>query len=296
MSKHSKKSLDAILGGASPVDDTLPGDELNNDPDELELDDDELALDDDEDVDVNDPDYVAPDDDEIDDDLEDEEDDDPAPPADDEVVDTDWEKRFKDTEKAFQAERRKSSELEGRIAALEAGSPATAEEDDDFDFEEEYAEDPAKALKEMNRRQTAAIQRAADEAARKTAENLESAQRDDSLAAQEAQARKDHSDYDQLVNDEFIQRVQKSEELQAAWQNSGGTAEAAYKLAKRDAEYQEYLKTGKAPKSNSVDEEAGKPKRQRRSLRGTPRAGKAPKRQERRVVTHGSVLSGLIDG
>lgn len=131
------------------------------------------------------------------------------------------EKRRKDSQKSFQDEHQARLQLERELAELrQKAETAEPEVDDEFD-EDAFYEDPAAALKMLQKQ----ARESAAESQRQTA-----ALRMELLEEKE---RSKHSDYDDLVSDFLVSEMHKDPLIQAQWRKAGGTPEKAYEMAKR---------------------------------------------------------------
>lgn len=177
--------------------------------------------------------------------------DDKAPPAPPQKTEGghDYEKRFKDTQKAFQEEHQKRIELERSLNELKAqvqqfsqrsqAGETTARQDKAIEdalssFSTEFEEDPKSAIEKALKHIAKATGTVREEARAEAIQAAEIAARQRQIEASEKAIRKEKPDYDQFVDEAFINRLRSSAELQQQWQRSGGDAAAAYELARRE--------------------------------------------------------------
>jgi len=157
------------------------------------------------------------------------------------------EQRRKDTQADWQRANQRLKELEAEQEKKPDPPPTTEVDADLVDWQkkilEQITEDPEKALTQIpDLMEKVARQASAREAQRvqKMFEDQIQQQRASELARQEAQARKDHETdtvkYDDAVTADFVKRLNSDDALHARWQEDGGSAESAYKLALKEAE------------------------------------------------------------
>lgn len=192
--------------------------------------------------------------------------------ADNSQSDTDWEKRFKDTQRSFNDEHQKRLQLERELEQFRQSQKqgdVTEKQEEQVekilaDLKTQFEEDPdaafGNALKMMVE-QNAKTQRQIVEMRKQ-----DEARMSQQIDQQERAAKKRHEDYEQFVDDGFVQELQSSPELIRRWNeeavNLGGDrAEAAYQVAKRHRAYQEYLRTGVMPDYAMQKTEAPKPEK-----------------------------------
>ena len=180
------------------------------------------------------------------------------PKAKDSEPDTDWEKRFKDTQRSFNDEHQKRLQLERELNQFRESqrqgevSEKQQEQVEKIltDLKSKFEDDPdaafADALKMMTE-QNARVERQISDMRKQ-----DEARTTQQIEQQEVAAKKRHEDYEQFVDDDFVQELQSSADLirrlhEEAVNLGGDRAEAAYQIAKRHRAYQEYLRTGEMP-------------------------------------------------
>lgn len=166
----------------------------------------------------------------------------------------DYEKRFKDTQASYTREREARLALERRIAELEAAQAAPkdaapAEDGEDevlTGFQERFEDDPkaaiAWALRQLRGKVGAEVETVRTELARRE------------LSRQEEDARAKYKDYDAVVTDFLVPKIQADPGMRAHWQKEGGTAEAAYRLGRNLMEYEEFQRDPSAYRTRIKDE------------------------------------------
>ena len=172
------------------------------------------------------------------------------------------EKRRKDSERTYQEEHQRLLEAEKQRLELEAKLQQFEETKRKADIEqqvkadegiktlleqakEKWEDDPLTAMEflaEGLATQNAAKTASVEEAVNKRFEELRQAD----MVRQETTARATHTDYDEVVNDGFITKLQSDAKTYAAWQERGGTAEAGYQLGKELKDFEDYTKDPEA--------------------------------------------------
>lgn len=173
----------------------------------------------------------------------------PATPQKTEGGNHDYEKRFKDTQKAFNEEHQKRIELERNLNELKAqvqqftqrsdAGETTAKQDKTVEdalkeFNEMFEEDPKAAIEKALKHITKLTGNVREEARAEAVQAAEITARQRQIEASEKAFRKEKPDYDQFVDEAFINRLRSSAELHQQWQKNGGDAPAAYELARRE--------------------------------------------------------------
>jgi len=195
-----------------------------------------------------------------------------TPAAHDEPKETNWEKRFKDTQKSFQEERQARKDLEAKVdelSKLKQDGQTTAKQDNEVkdiisNFKEQFEEDPETAIANAFQQLNQKVDQVNANATNTKDQVLNASAAE--MARQEELARKEFSDYDDVVNDSFLDELQKSPALVAQWQQMGGKPEHAYKLAKQEAEIKVYRETGKWPDAPPEKKEEAPPKKSPQTL------------------------------
>lgn len=145
-----------------------------------------------------------------------------------------YEKRFKDTQKAFQEEHKENLELKRKLEEIEAQNkepePQSEPAYTDEEFAKDFDEDPKAAIEKKN----ASIK------AEMEASVQQQIARGKMEAAEEA-FKESHPDYDDVVNTQFIEDLKTNSALQEKWTQNGRSPKAAYNLAKQINESKAFL-------------------------------------------------------
>lgn len=231
------------------------------------------------------------------------------PPADDQAPPVapqktegghDFEKRFKDTQKAFNEEHQKRLELERGYNEIkdrlnqftqraEAGE-TTAKQDKTVEetlkeFNEMFEEDPKAAIEKALKHITKLTGNVREEARADAIQAADIAARQRQIEASEKALRKEKPDYDQLVDESFINRLRSSAELHQQWQQSGGDAAAAYELARREKAMAHFREHDVLPDWYTKKKAPSTPQSQApRTLAGVSSAGAPPARRGNQPV------------
>jgi len=196
------------------------------------------------------------------------------------------EKRLKDTYSNYTKERQARLELEktvaqlqGQMAAMQQSQPSeptskpVTDSDAFKEFRDNFDDNPEAAIEKLIQSRTTELQQQINEVGSR--EQKKEAAR---LDQQEAECRKKYKDYDEVMTP-FVELLKTDPTTHEAWVSNGRSAEAAYQLAKRKADYDKYLATGVMPepeKSEETGEPAKPPNRRGRTLSNVQSQSPAP--------------------
>jgi len=169
------------------------------------------------------------------------------------------EKRRKDTEKAYQAERQERLRLEKELAKKDESSQKPPEDKNDEDdenllFDVDDPDDDGKDPEKETKPTDDSVKAKLEEVEQKT-EELEKKQALEAWERASDKVREDHKDFDEVVYQNFYKAFETSPKVQEKFREKGSTPEAAYELGLEIKKYNDAISGD--TKSNEKTDDTG---------------------------------------